>query len=97
VLNTDTGRDYALGIQSFKRLAEPADIGGVIAFLASDDARWITGEILHVDDGSKLRAGHARAILQLQRKCGGDNLAKRQPFHDELGAAAGTEGLGGDS
>jgi NAD(P)-dependent dehydrogenase (short-subunit alcohol dehydrogenase family) len=51
---TDSGRDYALGIQAFKRLAEPGDIGGVIAFLASDDARWITGDIIHVDGGSKL-------------------------------------------
>jgi 3-oxoacyl-[acyl-carrier protein] reductase len=51
---TDAGRDYALGIQTFKRLAEPDDLGGVVAFLASSDARWITGETVHVDGGSKL-------------------------------------------
>jgi NAD(P)-dependent dehydrogenase (short-subunit alcohol dehydrogenase family) len=51
---TDAGRDYTLGMQSLKRLAEPDDIGGVIAFLASDDARWITGDTLRVDGGSKL-------------------------------------------
>jgi 3-oxoacyl-[acyl-carrier protein] reductase len=51
---TDTGRDYTLGIQSLKRLAEPDDIGAVVAFLASDQARWVSGEILHVDGGSKL-------------------------------------------
>ncbi len=32
----------------------PEDIGGVVAFLASDDARWITGDTIHVDGGSKL-------------------------------------------
>jgi NAD(P)-dependent dehydrogenase (short-subunit alcohol dehydrogenase family) len=51
---TDAGRDFALGIQALKRLAQPNDIGGVIAFLASEDARWITGDIIRVDGGSNL-------------------------------------------
>lgn len=51
---TDAGRDFALSMQALKRLAQPEDIGGVIAFLASDDARWITGDTIHVDGGSKL-------------------------------------------
>ena len=51
---TDAGRDFALSIQALKRLAEPDDIGGVVAFLASDEARWITGDTLRVDGGSKL-------------------------------------------
>jgi 3-oxoacyl-[acyl-carrier protein] reductase len=50
----DAGRDFTLGIQALKRLAQPDDIGGVIAFLASDDARWITGDTIRVDGGSKL-------------------------------------------
>jgi NAD(P)-dependent dehydrogenase (short-subunit alcohol dehydrogenase family) len=51
---TDAGRDYALSIQALKRLAQPDDIGGVIAFLASEDARWVTGDTIRVDGGSKL-------------------------------------------
>jgi len=51
---TEAGRDFALGMQALKRLAQPDDIGGVIAFLASEDARWITGDTIHVDGGSKL-------------------------------------------
>jgi 3-oxoacyl-[acyl-carrier protein] reductase len=51
---TDAGRDFALGMQAFKRLAQPDDIGGVVAFLASDAARWITGDTINVDGGSKL-------------------------------------------
>jgi 3-oxoacyl-[acyl-carrier protein] reductase len=51
---TEAGRDFALGMQALKRLAQPDDIGGVIAFLASDNARWITGDTIHVDGGSKL-------------------------------------------
>ena len=51
---TDAGRDFVLGMQALKRLAQPDDIGGVVAFLASDDARWITGDTVRVDGGSKL-------------------------------------------
>jgi NAD(P)-dependent dehydrogenase (short-subunit alcohol dehydrogenase family) len=51
---TDAGRDFALGIQALKRLAQPDDIGDVVAFLASDDARWISGDTVRVDGGSKL-------------------------------------------
>lgn len=51
---TDAGRDYTLGIQALKRIAQPDDIAGAVAFLASNEARWITGDTLHVDGGSKL-------------------------------------------
>jgi 3-oxoacyl-[acyl-carrier protein] reductase len=33
------------------RLGQPDDIGPVAAFLASSDAKWITGEIIHVAGG----------------------------------------------
>jgi 3-oxoacyl-[acyl-carrier protein] reductase len=51
---TEAGREVALGIQALKRLAQPDDIAPVVAFLASDDARWITGDTIHVDGGAKL-------------------------------------------
>jgi 3-oxoacyl-[acyl-carrier protein] reductase len=51
---TDAGRDFTLGMQALKRLAQPDDIAGAVAFLASDSARWITGDTIHVDGGSKL-------------------------------------------
>jgi 3-oxoacyl-[acyl-carrier protein] reductase len=34
-----------------KRLGEPADVAGAVAFLASDDAAWITGHTIVVDGG----------------------------------------------
>ncbi|HEY1723367.1 MAG TPA: SDR family oxidoreductase [Magnetospirillaceae bacterium] len=51
---TDEGRDYTLGLQALKRIAGPDDIGDVTAFLASDNARWVTGDTIRVDGGSKL-------------------------------------------
>ena len=34
-----------------KRAAEPSDIADVVAFFASSDSRYITGQVLHVDGG----------------------------------------------
>jgi 3-oxoacyl-[acyl-carrier protein] reductase len=53
-VKTEAGREVALGMQALKRVAQPDDIAPVVAFLASDDARWITGDSIHVDGGSKL-------------------------------------------
>jgi 3-oxoacyl-[acyl-carrier protein] reductase len=39
------------------RLGEPEDIGAAVAFLASSDAAWITGQTLVVDGGLRLRGG----------------------------------------
>jgi len=41
-------------LQALTRVAQPDDIGDVIAFLASDAARWITGDTIRADGGSKL-------------------------------------------
>jgi len=51
---SDAGKDFTLGIQALKRIGQPDDIADVIAFLASDKARWITGATIPVDGGSKL-------------------------------------------
>jgi 3-oxoacyl-[acyl-carrier protein] reductase len=34
-----------------RRIGQPDDVAGVVAFLASDDARWITGRTLRADGG----------------------------------------------
>jgi 3-oxoacyl-[acyl-carrier protein] reductase len=51
---TEAGREIALGMQALKRIGKPEDVADVVAFLASDAARWITGASIPVDGGSKL-------------------------------------------
>jgi 3-oxoacyl-[acyl-carrier protein] reductase len=51
---TEAGREVVLGMQSLKRIGKPEDVADVVAFLASDAARWITGASIPVDGGSKL-------------------------------------------
>lgn len=51
---TEAGREAALGMQALKRIGKPEDVADVVAFLASDGARWITGASIPVDGGSKL-------------------------------------------
>jgi 3-oxoacyl-[acyl-carrier protein] reductase len=51
---TEVGREIALGMQVLKRLGKPEDVADVVAFMASDGARWITGASIPVDGGSKL-------------------------------------------
>ena len=51
---TEAGREVTLGMQALKRIGKPEEVADVVAFLASDKARWITGASIPVDGGSKL-------------------------------------------
>jgi meso-butanediol dehydrogenase / (S,S)-butanediol dehydrogenase / diacetyl reductase len=46
-----------------RRVGEPEDVASAAVFLASDDAAWITGEVLRVDGG--LLAGNAQMAREL--------------------------------
>lgn len=39
------------------RLGEPDDVAAAVAYLASDDAAWVTGQVLTVDGGLTLHGG----------------------------------------
>jgi 3-oxoacyl-[acyl-carrier protein] reductase len=51
---TEAGREVTLGMQALKRIGKPEDVADVVAFVASDGARWMTGASIPVDGGSKL-------------------------------------------
>ena len=42
------GSAFALG-----RIGEPTDVAGVVAFLASEDAGFLTGQVIHVNGGQR--------------------------------------------
>jgi len=46
-----------------RRVGEPEDVAAAVAFLASADAAWITGEVLRVDGG--LLSGNERMAREL--------------------------------
>ncbi len=49
--NPEQARRGLLGLHPVGRTGESRDIGGAVAFLASDDAAFITGQVLIVDGG----------------------------------------------
>jgi 3-oxoacyl-[acyl-carrier protein] reductase len=51
---TEAARSITLDLQALKRTGKPEDVADVVAFLASDGARCITGASIPVDGGSKL-------------------------------------------
>jgi len=51
---TEAGREVVFGMQALKQIAQPDDIADAVAFLASSQSRWITGDTVRVDGGSKL-------------------------------------------
>jgi glucose 1-dehydrogenase/3-oxoacyl-[acyl-carrier protein] reductase len=50
--NPNYTRAYGEGIVPWGRVGEPADIGRTVAFLVSDAADFITGQVLYVDGGT---------------------------------------------
>ncbi|MEU7398409.1 SDR family oxidoreductase [Streptomyces albogriseolus] len=44
----------AAELSALGRVGRPEDVADVVAFLASDDARWVTGQVLDATGGSQL-------------------------------------------
>jgi 3-oxoacyl-[acyl-carrier protein] reductase len=58
LLNTPEKQASAAGRHPLKRYGKPEEMAAMVDFLLSDDAAWISGQILHIDGGmSTLRIG----------------------------------------
>ncbi|SHE53106.1 3-oxoacyl-[acyl-carrier protein] reductase [Kaistia soli DSM 19436] len=53
-VNAPGGAEAASARSVFDRVGEPADVADIVAFLASDDARWVTGELIDASGGQFL-------------------------------------------
>ena len=53
MLGSDEARARILSRTPMRRLGEPAEVADAVAFLLSDAASYITGEIVYVDGGRR--------------------------------------------
>src|SRR3989441_743605 len=53
------------GWTPMRRLGTPADIGNVVALLCSEEAGWITGQVIHADGGASLMNPEVPSEIQL--------------------------------
>jgi 3-oxoacyl-[acyl-carrier protein] reductase len=53
-LRSEEGQQNAHAMQALKRIGQPEDIAGAIAFLAGPDSVWVTGTIVTASGGTKL-------------------------------------------
>lgn len=72
-------QSQVLGLRLFGRSGTPRDVARAVAFLVSDDASWITGEVLHVDGGAQIVMPHW--------------AASRREFEEERDAQRSTGGI----
>lgn len=56
--------ERVLQITPIGRLGEPEDVAGAVAYLVSPEARYVTGEVLHVCGGSQLAGRPTRPIAE---------------------------------
>ncbi len=51
LLNSPEKREASAARHPLKKVGEPGDIASMAAFLLSDEAGWMTGQIVHIDGG----------------------------------------------
>ncbi|MEU0741473.1 SDR family oxidoreductase [Streptomyces sp. NPDC006134] len=64
IIDTDVNADWLRGnpeaeahaasLAALGRVGQPEDVADIVAFLASDDARWVTGKVIDATGGSGL-------------------------------------------
>jgi 3-oxoacyl-[acyl-carrier protein] reductase len=52
--NPNAYADFAKGL-ALGRVGQPQDLASIVGFIASDEAAWITGQVIYVDGGSSFK------------------------------------------
>lgn len=55
---------HGSGWTPMRRLGTPADVGNVVALLCSQDASWITGQVIYADGGASLMNSEVAPEIQ---------------------------------
>ena len=50
--SSEDRKEFFRELSPFKRLGKPDDVAGVVAFLVSEESRWMTGQYLRCDGGA---------------------------------------------
>jgi 3-oxoacyl-[acyl-carrier protein] reductase len=58
-----------------RRLGTPDDVGAVCVFLASDEASWVTGEVVQLHGGSRIPVGYLTYLHHINERLGWDDDA----------------------
>lgn len=48
------GEEGVHAMQSIKRIGQPGDVADLVAYLASEQSRWVTGQVIEVSGGTKI-------------------------------------------
>ncbi|WP_314411648.1 glucose 1-dehydrogenase [Streptomyces sp. DSM 40484] len=54
LLNDPQAEEQAAALAALGRIGRPEDMADIVAFLASDDARWVTGQVIDATGGMAL-------------------------------------------
>lgn len=57
-MGSQSRRKRQLDVTPLRRMGTVDDIGPLCAYLASDEASWVTGEVIHVTGGSRVAVGY---------------------------------------